>query len=197
MKDEKEIVRAGMLRDYLELPEEELKNIANERGFDPILVHDYKPHVIEKIENIVGKVNEVKFDEETGALFGICNFVEGFPQKIIDMGRMEIAFSFNPICSICGEPFEDCPHWIDEAHVVATNVKVDRVDLVSPEPSPAYPSHPTCKKCGRLLTFDCAELIDDKETTVWFCNKCDIIYIFDEEDEEDDVCCGDAETENR
>jgi HD superfamily phosphohydrolase YqeK len=52
MKDEKEIVRAGMLRDYLELPEEELKNIANERGFDPILVHDYKPHVIEKIEKI-------------------------------------------------------------------------------------------------------------------------------------------------
>jgi phage head maturation protease len=56
----------------------------------------------------------------------IASFVK--KGKIRDVS---IGFEMDPICSKCGEDFWECPHWFDEAHVIATNMNVYELSLVT------------------------------------------------------------------
>lgn len=54
--------------------------------------------------------------------------------KLIEKQRVtdvSIGFEFNPECSLCGEDFWTCEHWFDEAHVIARDMNIHELSIVT------------------------------------------------------------------
>lgn len=81
-----------------------------QQGIDPVIQKDgvyYKAFIDQDETKIAGKVAK-----------GLVNDVS-------------IGFDFYPECSECGEDFRSCPHWFDEAHIIARNAEVYELSLVT------------------------------------------------------------------
>ena len=126
-------IHPGMFHSIIEVPEDELSNAARTLK-NGVLMKDHS----DSIDDIIGliKDTDVKFDENAGKM-GVKYLGLIDDEKTafsVQKGRVKdvsIGFNFEPICSECGEDFFICPHWFDECHIIATNVNVHELSLVT------------------------------------------------------------------
>jgi hypothetical protein len=125
-------IHPGIFHEVIEVPETELGNAAKTLQ-TAIMMLDHS----ESVRDIVGLVKQadVQYDEDAkknGVKYQA--FVDDKEIALsIQKGKIRdvsIGFGFEPICSECGESFWSCPHFFDEAHVLATNIKVYELSLV-------------------------------------------------------------------
>lgn len=116
----------------VEIPATELKNIAETlKGSHFIKDHDLS------VDNVVGRVTDARIAIDADLHKRAVKYrgfvddanVESKIQKgLVD--NVSIGFSLSAECSVCGEDFRTCPHWFDEAHVVARDCSVYELSIV-------------------------------------------------------------------
>lgn len=128
-------IHNGLFKEVVEVPKTELgnaeKTVTN--------VQFRKNHGID-VEDVIGRVTFSKrgFDavaQKDGVYYKA--FIDQDETKIAGkvakglVNDVSIGFDFYPECSECGEDFRSCPHWFDEAHIIARNVEVYELSLVT------------------------------------------------------------------
>lgn len=123
-----------------EVPESEMKNCARTLKGAKLM----KDHDTGHVDSIIGRVNKTKkqFDEEaemTGVHYDASLIVDDTNlAKKIEEGLIDatsIGFSFEPECSICGNPYfsEECEHslWWDDMHLICRDMECHELSLVT------------------------------------------------------------------
>ena len=123
-----------------EVPESEMKNCAKSLKGAKLM----KDHDTFHVDSIIGRVNKTKqqFDENA-EMMGVhydaslvvddTNLAKKIEEGLID--ATSIGFSFEPECSICGNPYfsEECEHslWWDDMHLVCRDMECHELSLVT------------------------------------------------------------------
>lgn len=123
-----------------EVPESEMKNCAKTLKGAKLM----KDHDVNHVDSIIGRVNQAKqeFDEEA-EMMGVrydaslviddTNLAKKIEEGLID--ATSIGFSFEPECSICGNPYfsEECEHsiFLDDMHFVCRDMSCHELSLVT------------------------------------------------------------------
>ncbi|MDP3065486.1 MAG: hypothetical protein Q8N08_02010 [Methanobacteriaceae archaeon] len=126
-------VHEGKYKDIIELPKSELSSVAKTLHDAQLRIdHSYS------VRDIVGLVDEaqVAYNNDTHkdgvqykAHIDDPDIAKGVQQnKIRDVS---IGFDLTPECSKCGKDFRKCNHLFNEAHVIARDVKVYELSLVT------------------------------------------------------------------
>lgn len=148
---------------FYEIPKSELKNCVKTLKGAKLM----KDHDTEHVDSIIGRVNQTKktFDEDAN-MEGVHykaslvvddnKLAEKIEKGLID--ATSIGFTFEPECSICGNPFfsEECTHhpWFDDMHFICRDMNVHELSLVT------FGADPHATVSG---TFDAKELDKLKE----------------------------------
>ena len=124
---------------FYEIPESELKNCAKTLKGAKLM----KNHDTFNVDSIIGRVNaaEVTFDikadmqgvkYEASLVVDDTRLAEKIDKGLID--ATSIGFSFEPECSICGNPFfsEECTHspWFDDMHFICRDMDIHELSLI-------------------------------------------------------------------
>lgn len=125
-----------------EVPESEMKNCARSlQGAKLLKDHDY-----DHVDSIIGRVNQTnqQFDDRPdvqmmGVRYGASLVVDDTNlERKIEEGLIDatsIGFSFEPECSICGNPYfsEECEHslWWDDMHLICRDMECHELSLVT------------------------------------------------------------------
>lgn len=124
---------------FYEIPESELKNCAKTLKGAKLM----KNHDTLNVDSIIGRVNgaEETFDMkadmkgvkyEASLVVDDTKLAEKIDKGLID--ATSIGFSFEPECSICGNPFfsEECTHnpWFDDMHFICREMDIYELSLV-------------------------------------------------------------------
>lgn len=148
---------------FFEIPKSELKNCARTLKGAKLM----KDHDTDHVDSIIGRVNKTKktFDEnadmegiqyEASLVVDDTKLAEKIEKGLID--ATSIGFTFEPECSICGNPFfsEECTHhpWFDDMHFICRDMDVHELSLVT------FGADPYASVAG---TFDAKELNKLKE----------------------------------
>lgn len=125
---------------FFEVPESEMRNCAQTLKGAKLL----KDHDSDHVDSIIGRVNQTKntFDEDAdmaGVYYSASlviddtKLAEKIEKELID--ATSIGFTFEPECSICGNPFfsEECTHhpWFDDMHFICRDMNVHELSLVT------------------------------------------------------------------
>lgn len=123
-----------------EVPESEMQNCARSLKGAKLM----KDHDTFHVDSIIGRVNKTKkqFDEDAemmGVHYDASLVVDDSSlAKKIEEGLIDatsIGFSFEPECSICGNPYfsEECEHslWWDDMHLVCRDMECHELSLVT------------------------------------------------------------------
>jgi hypothetical protein len=125
---------------FFEVPESEMKNCAKTlKGAKLIKNHD-----TDNIDSIIGRVNQTKktYDEDaemTGVQYKASLVVDDTKlAEKIEKGLIDatsIGFTFEPECSICGNPFfsDECEHHplFDDMHFICRDMDCHELSLVT------------------------------------------------------------------
>lgn len=144
-----------------EVPESEMKNCARTLKGAKLM----KDHDTFHVDSIIGRVNKTKkqFDEDA-EMMGVhydasliiddTNLAKKIEEGLID--ATSIGFSFEPECSICGNPYfsEECEHslWWDDMHLVCRDMECHELSLVT------FGADPHASVSGSLDAKDIEEL---------------------------------------
>ena len=124
---------------FYEIPESELKNCAKTLKGAKLM----KNHDTFNVDSIIGRVNaaeetfDIKADMqgvkyEASLVVDDTRLAEKIDKGLID--ATSIGFSYEPECSICGNPFfsEECTHspWFDDMHFICRNMNIHELSLV-------------------------------------------------------------------
>lgn len=125
---------------FFEVPESEMRNCARTLQGAKLM----KDHDTEHVDSIIGRVNKTKktFDEDAdmaGVHYQASLVVDDTKlAEKIDKGLIDatsIGFTFEPECSICGNPFfsEECTHhpWFDDMHFICRDMDCHELSLVT------------------------------------------------------------------
>ena len=123
-----------------EVPESEMQNCARSLKGAKLM----KDHDTFHVDSIIGRVNKTKkqFDEEA-EMMGVhydaslvvddTNLAKKIEEGLID--ATSIGFSFEPECSICGNPYfsEECEHFLfwDDMHLICRDMECHELSLVT------------------------------------------------------------------
>ena len=125
---------------FFEIPAEELNNCTRSLKGAKLM----KDHDTDHVDSIIGRVNKAKktFDEqanmegvhyEASLVVDDTKLAEKIEKGLID--ATSIGFTFEPECSICGNPFfsEECTHhpWFDDMHFICRDMDVHELSLVT------------------------------------------------------------------
>ena len=125
---------------FYEIPESELTNCARTLKGAKLM----KDHDTRHVDSIIGRVNKTKktLDEdadmqgieyEASLVVDDTKLAEKIEKGLID--ATSIGFTFEPECSICGNPFfsEECTHhpWFDDMHFICRDMNVHELSLVT------------------------------------------------------------------
>lgn len=123
-----------------EVPESEMKNCARTLKGAKLM----KDHDTFHVDSIIGRVNKTKtqYDDDAemmGVHYDASLVVDdtGLAKKIEEglIDATSIGFSFEPECSICGNPYfsEECEHslWWDDMHLVCRDMECHELSLVT------------------------------------------------------------------
>ena len=125
---------------FYEIPKSELKNCVRTLKGAKLM----KDHDTDHVDSIIGRVNQTKktFDEradmdgvyyEASLVVDDNKLAEKIEKGLID--ATSIGFTFEPECSICGNPFfsEECTHhpWSDDMHFICRDMDVHELSLVT------------------------------------------------------------------
>ena len=148
---------------FFEIPQTELKNCARTLKGAKLM----KDHDTEHVDAIIGRVNKTKktFDDkanmegvfyEASLVVDDTKLAEKIEKGLID--ATSIGFTFEPECSICGNPFfsEECTHhpWFDDMHFICRDMNIHELSLVT------FGADPHASVMG---AFDANELEELKE----------------------------------
>lgn len=148
---------------FFEIPQTELRNCARTLKGAKLM----KDHDTDHVDSIIGRVNKTKktFDEqadmegvqyEASLVVDDTKLAEKIEKGLID--ATSIGFTFEPECSICGNPFfsEECTHhpWFDDMHFICRDMDVHELSLVT------FGADPHASVMG---SFDAKELNQLKE----------------------------------
>ena len=144
-----------------EVPESEMKNCARTLKGAKLM----KDHDTFHVDSIIGRVNKTKkqFDE-SAEMMGVhydaslvvddTNLSKKIEEGLID--ATSIGFSFEPECSICGNPYfsEECEHslWWDDMHLICRDMECHELSLVT------FGADPHASVSGSLDAKDIEEL---------------------------------------
>lgn len=125
---------------FFEVPESEMRNCAKTLKGAKLM----KDHDSDHVDSIVGRVNQTKktFDEDaemTGVHYKASLVVDDSKlAEKIEKGLIDatsIGFTFEPECSICGNPFfsEECTHHplFDDMHFICRDMDCHELSLVT------------------------------------------------------------------
>ena len=144
-----------------EVPESEMKNCAKSLQGAKLM----KDHDTFHVDSIIGRVNKTKtqFDEnaemmgvsyEASLVVDDSNLAKKIEEGLID--ATSIGFSFEPECSICGNPYfsEECEHslWFDDMHLVCRDMSCHELSLVT------FGADPHASVTGSLSAQDIEDL---------------------------------------
>jgi hypothetical protein len=126
-------IHEGLFKDIVEVPRSELSNAAKTiAGAQMRIDHS------QSVRDVVGLVEtaNVQFDsnaQKDGVFFDSFIEDEQVSDKVAKgfVTDVSIGFDFDPECSECGKNFRECEHWFDEAHIIAKNVNVFELSLVT------------------------------------------------------------------
>src|SRR5574344_1800631 len=130
-------INPGLYHEIIEVPESEIQNAVDTIQGSIVL----KDHM-NVTDNAIGRVfnSENKLNPATNqrACYYEAN-IDGEETELIRklnkgiIDSCSIGFSFTPICSICGEPIETCPHWVwDEGFsIIAKDLNIHELSVVS------------------------------------------------------------------
>ena len=125
---------------FLEVPATEMKNCARTLKGAKLM----KDHDTDHVDSIIGRVNQTKqtFDEnadmegvyyQASLVVDDTKLAEKIEKGLID--ATSIGFTFEPECSICGNPFfsEECTHhpWFDDMHFICRDMACHELSLVT------------------------------------------------------------------
>lgn len=159
-----------------EVPESEMQNCAKSLKGAKLM----KDHDTDHVDSIIGRVNQTKktFDENaemTGVHYQASlvvddtNLAEKIEKGLID--ATSIGFSFEPECSICGNPYfsEECEHflWWDDMHLICRDMECHELSLVT------FGADPHATVTGSLGAKDIEELKEkfSKQKEVFIMSK--------------------------
>lgn len=125
-----------------EVPESEMKNCAKSLKGAKLM----KDHDTFHVDSIIGRVNNTKTtfdDREDVQMMGVhydaslvvddTSLAKKIEEGLID--ATSIGFSFEPECSICGNPYfsEECEHslWWDDMHLICRDMQCHELSLVT------------------------------------------------------------------
>jgi len=125
-----------------EVPESEMQNCARSLKGAKLM----KDHDTWHVDSIIGRVNKAKkqFDDrEDVQMMGVkydaslvvddTSLAKKIEEGLID--ATSIGFSFEPECSICGNPYfsEECEHslWWDDMHLICRDMECHELSLVT------------------------------------------------------------------
>ena len=129
-----------VVNEIFEVPESEMKNCAKSLKGAKLM----KDHDAFHVDSIIGRVNNTKTEfDENAELMGVhydaslvvddTNLAKKIEEGLID--ATSIGFSFEPECSICGNPYfsEECEHslWWDDMHLVCRDMECHELSLVT------------------------------------------------------------------
>ena len=128
-------VHDGLFKEVIEIPESELSGVEK-----TVVNAQLRKNHGNDIEDVIGRVTLAKlgFDEiaqKKGVYYQA--FIDQDENKIAGkvakglINDVSIGFDLFPTCSKCGEDFRTCPHYFDEAHIVAKDLEVYEVSLVT------------------------------------------------------------------
>lgn len=126
-------VHEGIFKRVIEIPNSELGNVAT-------ALHNAQLRIdhSNSVRDIVGLVDtaEAAFDNyvsKEGVKYAAHIDDADIAQKVRDnkIRDVSIGFDFTPECSKCGKDFRRCTHWFDKAHIIARDVKVFELSLVT------------------------------------------------------------------
>jgi hypothetical protein len=128
-------IHDGLFKEIVEIPKTELKNAEK-----TIATAQFRKNHGQDVEDVIGKVMlaHIGFDEiaqKDGVFYQA--FIDQDESKIAGkvakglVNDVSIGFDMTPECSECGEDFRRCPHWFDEAHIIARDIDIHEVSLVS------------------------------------------------------------------
>lgn len=125
---------------FYEVPESEMKNCARTLKGAKLI----KDHDTDHVDSIIGRVNQTKktFDEDA-EMAGVhykaslvvddTKLADKIEKGLID--ATSIGFTFEPECSICGNPFfsEECEHHplFDDMHFICRDMNCQELSLVT------------------------------------------------------------------
>jgi hypothetical protein len=128
-------IHNGLFKEIVEVPKTELGNAEK-----TVENAQFRKNHGDEVEDVIGRVTFAKlgFDslaQKDGVYYKA--FIDQDEAKIAGkvakglVNDVSIGFDFYPECSECGEDFRGCPHWFDEAHIIARNVEVFELSLVT------------------------------------------------------------------
>lgn len=130
-------INPGVYHQFIEVPESEMQN-AVDTIQGSIVLKDHQ----NMTDNAIGRVfeSENKINPVTNKR--ACYYEATIDSKETDLIRKinkniidscSIGFSYEPICAICGEPLEECNHWLwdDGFGIIAKNVNIHELSVVS------------------------------------------------------------------
>lgn len=128
-------IHDGIFKEIVEIPKSELGNAEK-----TIATAQFRKNHGQDVEDVIGKVMlaHIGFDEiaqKDGVFYQA--FIDQDESKIAGkvakglVNDVSIGFDMTPECSECGEDFRRCPHWFDEAHIIARDVDIHELSLVS------------------------------------------------------------------
>jgi phage head maturation protease/cell division protein FtsB len=126
-------IHEGRFKEIVEIPEEELNNVEK-------TIHNAQFRIdhSNSVRDVVGLVNYAKvgFDvdaQKPGVKYEALVKDDEIAGKIQQglVNDVSIGFDLEPECSACGQDFRTCEHWFDEAHIIARNVNVFELSLVT------------------------------------------------------------------
>ena len=128
-------VHDGLFKEVIEIPESELGGVEK-----TVVNAQLRKNHGNDIEDVIGRVTLAKlgFDEiaqKKGVYYQA--FIDQDENKIAGkvakglINDVSIGFDLFPTCSKCGEDFRTCPHYFDEAHIIAKDLEVYEVSLVT------------------------------------------------------------------
>lgn len=126
-------VHEGRFKEIVELPRLELSNVAK-----TLINAQLRIDHSSSVRDIVGLVDDSKVEYNTNAQKDGVRYKAHVDDAEIADGvnknkirDVSIGFDLDPECSKCGKDFRQCKHWFDEAHVIARNVRVHELSLVT------------------------------------------------------------------
>jgi hypothetical protein len=129
-------VHEGIFNEIVEIVPEELTNVQ-----DSVRNAQFRvDHGIDVVD-VVGRVEQSRstFDaihQKQGVYYQafIDNEIAPDTAKRVErnyVNDVSIGFNFYPECSECGEDFRGCEHWFDTAHIIARDIEVFELSLVT------------------------------------------------------------------
>lgn len=151
-------INPGKYHGLIRIEEDEMQNIVDSL-YDNIILKDHD----NSCDSAIGRITstELAINEKTGKR---CAQYEGWidsdETKLINkinkgiIDSTSIGFSYEPYCSICGRPLDECSHfiWDEGFEILAKNVNTHELSIVS---VPA-------DKNATVSTFSATETLSDK-----------------------------------